>query len=170
MKIDDIKTPLVLLVGSWVITRSARWGLLHLIQENPPPNSLGERIKRVYINFSTSNNDEIKFLRELIGSVYDWTPATIATMSYAGFTVQIGNVAPFTCYVKFPLMTIQIYSIYCYYLIYLPTSYLSSNGPQAIANLAERIQPWVAPTGMVCRKEHFNSFLNYLHELLFPPY
>jgi hypothetical protein len=167
MKIDDVKIPLALYAGSWIMTRSIRWGFPYLMQGNPTPNSLAERVKGVYTNFTASKDIYILLFREFFGAIYDWAPATIAFMSYMGGTVQIYNAAPLECYVKLPLLFISAFSFSWIVIIYLPIKGLSSEGPKAIAQLAEMIKPWVTPTAMVEENKADKSMLHVMYKIFF---
>jgi hypothetical protein len=165
MKIDDIKAPVALFAASWIIRRSVTWGFHYMIQENPDPNSLIARAKQVYINVITSNNGGIWLLREFFGSIYDWTPATIAIMSYMGGTVQICRAEPFYCFVKLPFVIINACSHCWFYVVYFPINYLSSHGPKEVSQVAGKIKPWVTPTGITYQQGRHLSLMHqmYLH-------
>ncbi|HEX4839469.1 MAG TPA: hypothetical protein VFU89_03385 [Rhabdochlamydiaceae bacterium] len=167
MKIDDIKTPLALFAGCWIITRSVRWGFPYLVQDTPLPNSLAERIKKIYIDFTTTNDFCIRVFREFFGAIYDWVPITIASLSYMGLTVQMCNAAPFTGYVQIPFVFISVSNFSWIVMIYLPMRFLSSHGPKSIAPLARAIKPWVTPTGMFEENKPTESLMHLMFRMFF---
>jgi hypothetical protein len=167
MKINDVKIPLALWAGSWIITRSVRWGAPYLMQGNLTPNSLAERIKRVYTNITTSNDGYTALFGDFLGIIYDWTPTTIAFMSYLGSPVQICKPLPFSDYVKFPLLVIGIFHLSWIVIIYLPTRHLSLHGPKPIAQLAIAIKPWVTPTAMFDENDPRNSLMYLMYRYFF---
>jgi hypothetical protein len=126
--------------GVWAVTRAIRWGVPHLIPQNPEEGSLGYRIKYVYDWFLNSQHEQVVQTRLCFAIAYDFLPITIPLAYYKSSHAQY-NFLEFIVAFDFMLSV-------CWFTAFGFTRCIATQQtfPNAAA-LARRIQPWLEPTG-----------------------